>query len=172
VSAVDLDGRTVTAVVLGFTVVACLWWLYFDVTAIAAEHRVASAEPREQVGLARDAYNYMHLPMVAGIVLLALGLKKVFGDLDTPLKLTISFALLGGVALYLLGLNLFRLRLIRTVSRPRLIVTVVALALIPVATLVPAWASLAAVVVLCVGLVAFERLRYAEGRTAIRDHTH
>jgi low temperature requirement protein LtrA len=172
VSAVDLDGRTVTAVVLGFAVVACLWWLYFDVTAIAAEHRVASAEPREQVGLARDAYNYMHLPMVAGIVLLALGLKKVFGDLDTPLKLTISFALLGGVALYLLGLNLFRLRLIRTISRPRLVVTVVAVVLIPVATLVPAWASLAAVVVLCVGLVAFERLRYAEGRSAIRDHTH
>jgi low temperature requirement protein LtrA len=172
VSATDLDGRTVTAVVAGFTVVACLWWTYFDVTSIAAEHHVAELPEAQRVGVARDAYNYLHLPMVAGVVLLALGLKKVFGDLDSPLKLTIAFALMGGVALFLLGLILFRLRVIRSLSRPRLTAALVAVALIPVAVAVPAWVSLALLLTLCVALVAYERIRFAEGRTVIRNHTH
>ena len=48
--------------------------------------------------LARDSYSYLHFPMVAGIILFALGLKKTLGHVDDPLELVPAFALLGGVA--------------------------------------------------------------------------
>ena len=51
--------------------------------------------------MARDSYSYIHLLMVAGIVLSALGLKKTIGDVDEPLKTIPAVALLGGTALYL-----------------------------------------------------------------------
>ena len=68
VSTEALDARIVLAVVLGFTAVACLWWLYFDLVAVAAEHRFLHAPVAERNNIARDSYNYFHLPMVAGIV--------------------------------------------------------------------------------------------------------
>jgi low temperature requirement protein LtrA len=163
-----LDARTVVAVVLGFTAVACLWWLYFDVVAIAAEHRFAAAPVAERNNIARDSYNYFHLPMVAGIVLLALGLKKVFGDLDTPLKLVISFALFGGVAAYLAGHVAFRWRNMRTWNVQRIVTLVLLLALVPVGVLVPAWVSLVLVTSVLLALVTYEALHFATGRRALR----
>jgi low temperature requirement protein LtrA len=172
VSSQVLDGRTVTAVVLGFGAVACLWWLYFDVVAVAAEHRFERVPVAERNLIARDSYNYFHLPMIAGIVLMALGLKKVFGDLDSSLKLVISFALFGGVALYLLGHLLFRYRNMRTWNVQRAVVLVLLLALVPVGVAVPAWVSLVTLTSVLLGLVCFEALRYREGRRAIRASRH
>ncbi len=60
--------------------------------------------------MARDSYSYLHFVMVAGIVLVALGMKKTLGDVDEPLKTVPAFALLGGTALYLLGHVAFRYR--------------------------------------------------------------
>ena len=60
-------------------VAATLWWAYFDVTAIVAGRRLAKASPgREQNEIARDSYSYLHFPMVAGIALLAVGLKRTW----------------------------------------------------------------------------------------------
>ena len=50
--------------------------------------------------IARDSYSYLHLPMIAGIVLIALGIKKTVGHVDEPLKIVPAVALFGGVALY------------------------------------------------------------------------
>ncbi len=172
VSAEVHDARIVVAVVLGFTAVACLWWLYFDLVAVAAEHRFVRAAVAERNNIARDSYNYFHLPMVAGIVLLALGLKKVFIDLDSPLKVVVSFALFGGVALYLLGHLAFRYRLARTWHGARAVVLVLLLALVPLGPAVPAWVSLVVLTSLLLGLVAYESLHLREERRTIRATRH
>src|SRR2546421_143887 len=73
----DVDAGVVTAAVLGMAIAAGLWWLYFDVVALVAVRRLShAAEGRERNEIARDSFSYLHFPMVAGIVLLALGLKK------------------------------------------------------------------------------------------------
>ena len=72
----------------------------------ARRRRAGSSAPRsgrEQNEIARDSYSYLHFPMVAGIVLVALGLKKTLGHVDDPLEIVPAFALLGGIAVYLLG---------------------------------------------------------------------
>jgi len=167
----ELTPRIVAAVLVGFVSVACLWWLYFDVVAIAAERRFTSAPIAERNDIARDSYNYFHLPMVAGIVLLALGLKKVFADLDSPLKLTIATALFGGVALYLLGHLLFRRRNMHSWNVQRAVALVVLLALVPLGTAVPAWVSLVLLTSVLIALVTYEALHFAAGRRALRtDH--
>jgi low temperature requirement protein LtrA len=167
----ELTPRIVAAVLVGFVSVACLWWLYFDVVAIAAERRFTSAPIAERNDIARDSYNYFHLPMVAGIVLLALGLKKVFADLDSPLKLTIATALFGGVALYLLGHLLFRRRNMHSWNVQRAVALVVLLALVPLGTVVPSWVSLVLLTSVLIALVTYEALHFAAGRRALRtDH--
>ncbi len=116
-----VDAGVVAAAVLGTVVAAALWWLYFDVVALVAARRLANATPgREQNGIARDSFSLLHFPMVAGIVLLALGLKKTLGHVEDPLKLVPAVALLGGTALYLLAHVAFRWRNIHTFNVHRL----------------------------------------------------
>ena len=165
------DVRTMVAVLVGFTSVACLWWLYFDVVAIAAARRLASVDLEQRNRLARDSFNYFHLPMVAGIVLLALGLKKSFLDIDAELKLVASFALFGGVALYLLGHLLFRKRNMGSWNLVRAVVMVVLLACVPLGVAVPAWVSLVLLMSLLLALVTYETLHFAPWRAHLRS-TH
>ena len=87
------------AAVLGVALTAAMWWIYFDIVAIVAARRLAEAEPgKVQNEMARDSYSYLHLLMVAGIVLVALGLKKTIGHFDEHLDTVPAFALLGGLA--------------------------------------------------------------------------
>jgi len=83
---------------------------------------------RQQNEMARDSYSYLHFLMVAGIVLTALGMKKVLGDVEDPLKTVPAFALLGGLSLYLLGHVAFRYRHVRTINRQRLLLAFALLA--------------------------------------------
>ena len=77
VGALPLSAPIIVASALGLTLAACLWWAYFDVVTLMAERVLRRAEGEERTRLARDAYTYLHMPMVAGVVLIALGLKKV-----------------------------------------------------------------------------------------------
>src|SRR3954454_3636619 len=73
----EIDAGMITAAVLGVAVAAVLWWLYFDVVAVVAGRRLARLPPgREQNAMARDSYSFLHFPLVAGIVLVAFGMKK------------------------------------------------------------------------------------------------
>lgn len=161
--------RIIVSVLVGFTALACLWWLYFDVVAIAAEERLSSAPQEERTALARDSYNYVHLVMVAGIVLLALGMKKSFDDIDAPLKVTVSFALYGGTAIYLVGHLLFRLRNLGTWNVQRAVCAVLLLVLLPVGTVAPAWVSLVLLMSVLLGLVTYETLHFRESRHRLRE---
>jgi low temperature requirement protein LtrA len=164
-----VDAGVVVAAALGIAIAAALWWLYFDVVVWLAERRLEDATPgREQNELARDAYSLLHFPMVAGIVLLALGLKKTLEHVDDPLDTVPAVALVGGVAAYLLAHVGFRWRLVHTLSRQRLAAAVVALALLPVATELPAIVTLGFVVVLLCALIVYEVVRFAETRERVR----
>jgi low temperature requirement protein LtrA len=158
-----------TAAVLGVALTAAMWWTYFDVVAIVSGRRLIDAEPgRVQNEMARDSYSYMHLIMVAGIVLVALGLKKTIGHFDDHLDTVPAFALLGGLALYLLGHVVFRYRHVRTINRQRLLLAVVLLVLVPVATEIPAIAAVAIANLLLWAMIAYETRMYGEGRYRVR----
>ncbi len=159
----------VVAGVLGVVVAATLWWAYFDVVAIVAARRLAKArEGRERNEIARDSYSYLHFPMVAGIALIAVGLKRTIEGVDEPLKLVPAAALLGGAAMYLLAHVAFRMRNMRSLNWRRLACAVVLLALLPAGAVLPALATLGILAVLLVALIAYEALRYAEARDRVR----
>ena len=156
------------AALLSVGIVCALWWAYFDVVALVAEHRFVSAEPSQQVRIARDSYALLHLPMVAGIVLFALGVKKVLEHTGDPLKDMPAFSLCAGLALYLLAHVVFRLRNVGSVNWPRVVTAAVCLALIPLATEIAGVAMLGVLFVLFVALITYEVVRYAEARARIR----
>jgi low temperature requirement protein LtrA len=157
------------AATLGIAIAAALWWMYFDVVALVSARRLADTpEGKVRNELARDSYSYLHFPMVAGIVLAALGLKKTLGNVDDALELVPAFALLAGVALYLLGLVAFRLRHVRTINWRRFALALVLVALLPAATELSALAILAIVAVLLWAVVAIETRSYGEGRAEVR----
>jgi low temperature requirement protein LtrA len=164
----EIDRGVVVAAVLAIVVVAALWWLYFDVMVIFARTRLSQATELDQARLARDGYSYLHLPMVAGIVLFALGLKKTLAHVGDPLETIPAVCLCGGAGLYLLAHVAFLLRNSRRLFRRRTIGAVASLALIPAATALPALASLGLVTAVCVFVVAYEAIRHREHRAQVR----
>ena len=164
-----------TAAVLGIALAAAMWWLYFDVVALVAARRLERATPgREQNEMARDSYSYLHFPMVAGIVLVALGMKKTLGEVEDPLKTVPAFALLGGLAAYLMAHVSFRYRHIHTINTRRAGLAVILLAFLPVATEIPALATVAVVTALAWLLIVFETRSYGDSRERVRreDFAH
>jgi low temperature requirement protein LtrA len=164
-----LQAGVVVACVLGLIVAAALWWAYFDVVAIVAARRLARApEGHERNGIARDSYSYLHFPMIAGIALIAVGMKLTLADVDASLDIVAASALLGGTALYLLGHVAFRLRNLSTLNAWRLLCAVVLLALLPAAVSLPALATLGILTALLSALITYEALRYADARDRVR----
>jgi low temperature requirement protein LtrA len=161
----ELDAGIITAALLGFAVAGALWWSYFDVVAIVGER---GADHATQVRMARDSYTYLHMPMVAGIVIFSIGVKKTLGHVGDELETVPAVALCGGVALYLTAMSAFKRRNIGSWNRPRLVVAAALAAFIPAATAVPALVSLAVVATLACGLVAYEATTWAEARNRIR----
>jgi low temperature requirement protein LtrA len=159
----------VVAACIGIVIAAALWWLYFDVVALVAERRLSNASPgRERNTIARDSFSYLHLPMVAGIVLVALGLKKTLEHVDDPLKVVPAAALLGGAAIYLLAHVAFRWRNVHRFSWQRLIAAALLVALLPLGVEISALVTTAIVGALLAVLIAFETWRFAELRDRMR----
>jgi low temperature requirement protein LtrA len=166
-----IGAGVVLAAVLGIVVAGALWWLYFDVVALVAERRLAKAtEGRERNEVARDSYSYLHFPMVAGIALIAVGLKRTLGHVDDALATVPAAAMLGGAAMYLLAHVAFRWRNIHKLSWQRLLcaLALVALLLLEVALKPPSLVTLGAVAALLSGLVVYEVVRFAELRERLR----
>lgn len=161
---------------LGLAVSGLLWWAYFDVAALAVEHELVRAEGKRQIKIAQGSYTFWHFPMIVGIIALSLGLKKVLyyvGDsshhtLKDPLYGIPLYALYGGVVLYLIALVGFKHFATGTITVPRVIAVVVLLALIPLACALPALASLSLLCLVLVALIAWETVRLAQPRDAIR----
>jgi low temperature requirement protein LtrA len=164
--AVGASGRALTAprvaaVAAGLLTVAGLWWTYFERAASEAEQRIR--DQAEPVLAAADAYSYLHLLLVAGIIIFAVGVKLSTAHAASPLGAAARFALCGGIALYLLGHAAFRLRLGGGVNPERLAFAAALLALAALGEGVAAWAlvALAGAIVLamCALETAHERRR-------------
>ena len=151
-------------------VAAALWWSYFDWVIYVSQARITDAHGADRASLALDLYTYLHMPMVFGIVLFALGMKETLGHVDEPLGIIPAIGLCGGLALYMAAHVAHRLRTGGGWGHGRPTATVVLLALIPVATMVPALVALALAAATCVALIAYEALRYRGARDWIRGH--
>jgi low temperature requirement protein LtrA len=146
-----------------------MWWLYFDVVAIVSARRLErAAVGREQNEMARDSYSLLHFPMVAGIVLVALGMKKTIGEVSEPLDTVPAFALVGGLGAYLLALVAFRYRHVHTLNIQRLVLGVALFALLPLVVEIPALVAVVLVTAPMWALIAYETSGYGEGRTRLR----
>ncbi len=166
---------------LGLAITGAMWWAYFDITSRITERALTTAQGTRQIMLARNGYSYLHLPMIIGIIMMALGLKMVLsyvaGDdghtLADPIYGVPLAALYGGAALYLLAHVGFKVCLTGSVSRARLTVVVLLIALTPLVAGLPALATLTVLAAVLVALIAYETVRYAEQRHAIRhDPAH
>ena len=181
-AAVPLTPGVVTAAVVAIVLIAALWWAYFDVYAVMAHRQLESVTGVLRARLARDYYSYLHLPMIAGVVLFALGLKKAIEHVGDDLATVPAVALCGGLALFYFSHVLMRIRSVQMirattattdgpgwfgVGRPA--ATLALAALTPVATAVPALAALTLVTLVCCAVIAYDVIHYREERREIRD---
>jgi low temperature requirement protein LtrA len=163
-----LTAARVAAVTLGLLTIAGLWWTYFERSAALAERRIR--EQAEPVLAASDAYSYLHLLLVAGIIIFAVGVKLAIARAGSPLATGPRFALCGGVALYLLGHGAFLLRLACAVNPERLVFAAALLVLAARGQGVAAWALVAlasAIVLAMCGLETAHERRRVDARALI-----
>jgi low temperature requirement protein LtrA len=152
-----VDTELVAAVTLGLLMTVALWWTYFDRFAAIAEGRLR--EHDDPVLAAADGYSYLHLPIVAGIIVFAVGVKLMIRDVSEPLADAARLALCGGLAAYLLGHVAFRARMVRSVGYAKLVAAAALLAVFAVAGGLPAWGVAGITTGLLVGLCVVETLR-------------
>ncbi|MFE3189334.1 low temperature requirement protein A [Nocardia sp. NPDC059240] len=161
---------------LGLAVSGLLWWAYFDVAAMVVERAMHHADGARRIQIARNCYTFWHFPMIAGIVAMALGLKKVLSyvggaqghSLSDQLHGIPLFALYGGTAAYVFALTGFRHYATGKVLMPRLVTGVALVVLIPVASLLPALGALGLLCAVLATLIGYEVVRYAQPREMIR----
>ncbi|MFJ8579893.1 low temperature requirement protein A [Micromonospora sp. NPDC093277] len=176
----NLLGKPVTwpaivAAMLGILFTAALWWAHFDMIGPAARIALHSAEGPPRLAMARDAYAYLYLPMIAGVILFAIGAEELVSTITDPVggvtergrgsSVTLLFA---GVMVYLATDLLFQLRMLRTVAWTRVGVLLAFGAGLPLGRLLPALAALSLLTAICVGLVVVEVLVFADSRNALR----
>jgi low temperature requirement protein LtrA len=163
-----LGAGVIVAAVLGLAVVTSFWLAYFDFFQIRGERLLNDRSGVERIALARDVYTYLHLPMVAGIVLFAFAMKATLAHVGDVLQTIPALGLCGGPALYLFAYVVLRLRVTRTLGGGRLVASVACALLFPVAIVVPALVALALVALVWVALHAYEIIWWHEARAETR----
>jgi low temperature requirement protein LtrA len=171
----------IAASILGLVLASAMWWAYFDVSALQGEHALSSEPVETRPRLGRNAFSFAHLPLVASIVLTALGIKKVLEyvsdteghTLADPLKGVVLAALVGGVALYLLAHVLFKWLTVHHLSVVRLVGAAALLLVMPLVGSLPALAQLGVVAGVLTATLVVESVIWAESRHQIRaELTH
>jgi hypothetical protein len=147
------------------------WLAYFDFFSIRGERILTEAHGPARAAIARDAYTYLHFPMIVGIVLSAFAMKIVIAHVGDELDWVVAFALCGGSAIYLLTYSAIRIRVERRwrLSRGRFTAAVVLLLLLPIATMVPALAALALVMLVWLALHTYELVWWRQARAESRS---
>ncbi|HXD59331.1 MAG TPA: low temperature requirement protein A [Thermoleophilaceae bacterium] len=158
-----IDLELVAVALLGLTLTACLWWTYFGGDDSRAEIALAGAPPRPRAIMAVKAFGYGHLPILLGIIAIAATLKHTIGHASDELDLAPALFLAGGAALFLLGDVIMRHTLHIGQGRWRALAAAVVLLTIPLGTEVAGVAQLAAVVLVMVGLFAWEAANGPDG---------
>jgi low temperature requirement protein LtrA len=160
-------GRFV-AFAIAFLSTACLYWLYFDEFPEVAKRRL---EATDGVHVIRDAYMYLHVIVVAGVILSAVGDGLVIARPTATLAVPPAAVTIAGPALYLMGHVFFRFRITGSVSWIRLVGAIACVVVGLVGSAVPAVllsALLVAVLVVVIGVERVIGLGRAAGRTAMQ----
>jgi low temperature requirement protein LtrA len=152
----SLGGAYLVALGLAFVSSTALWWLYFGHVATSVAERIAGAAPTQAGRIGRDVYTYLHLPIVAGIVLAAVGDELVIAHPRSDLETAGALVTLGGPALYLAGVIASAARIGHAVSPARVAVTLLLVALIPAGARTTGLVAAAIVVALLAFLVVVE----------------
>jgi low temperature requirement protein LtrA len=152
-----LTASTIAAAVLGVLTACGFWWVYFDRSAGLAESRLRAHE--EPVLAAADAYSYLHLLLVAGIIVFAAGVKYTLGHVEQPLPQAPRLALYGGAAAYLAGHSAFCLRILGTLDVAQLIVAAALLVLFAATGSIAPWAVIALLALAVWALVGWELMQ-------------
>ncbi|MFU8871735.1 low temperature requirement protein A [Micromonospora sp. SL4-19] len=176
----NLLGKPVTwsavvAAMLGILFTAALWWAHFDMIGPAARIALHAAQGARRVAMARDAYAYLYLPMIAGVILFAIGAEALVREITEPTGGVAERArapavpmLFGGVMIYLATDMAFQLRTLGTVTWTRVAALVALAAGLPFGGQLPALAALSLLTAICVALVAVEVVVLADSRDALR----
>ncbi len=160
----ELSAATMAALAYAFVVTAALWWLYFDEVGWRGQRRLRHSE--ESAALARDAYTYLHIPIVAGIIVAAVGNELVIAHPDDAAGWAGTAVIVGGPVLYLLGHLVFRLRMIHNVTRKRVAATAALVAVAPLGAISDLVLGAAVAAILVVLAVAETRGRLAAAAAA------
>jgi low temperature requirement protein LtrA len=167
-----LSSTVVVCLVVAFLETAALWWLYFG--AVAERSRAVMSSCADPGRLARDAYTYLHAPIVAGIIAVAVGDDLLIAHPGRALSGVGLAMVLGGPALFLLGESLFRLRMAGTANVQRLAAAALLVLLAPLGTQISALALSATVAGLLSALALWELrapLTYAHLRQHLQEGT-
>jgi low temperature requirement protein LtrA len=163
-----LGAGVIVGALLGFAVATSFWLAYFDFFPIRAQRLLEERQGEARVALARDVYSYLHLPMVAGIVLFAFAVKVTLAHVGRELDTVPAFALCVGPALYVGSFVALRFRISRTVGGGRLVATAACVAAFPIALVVPALAALTIVAGIWGALHLYEFVWWREARAQAR----
>jgi low temperature requirement protein LtrA len=163
-----LGTGVIVAAVLGFVVAASFWLAYFDFFTIRAQQLLTDRSGAQRIAFARDTYTYLHLPMVAGIILFSFGMKTTIAHVGDELAAVPALCLCGGPALYLLAYVAVRARISRHVGGGRFVAAIACAALFPVALTVPALVALSLVAIVWLALHAYELIWWREARAQTR----
>jgi low temperature requirement protein LtrA len=154
-----LGVAVVAALLLAFLSSTALWWLYFGQMAGTVVERIRAAPADERGQIGRDIYTYLHLPIIAGIVLVAVGDELVIAHPSDALHTAGALVTLGGSALFLAGLIACAARLGQRQRRSQVVAVVALLAAVPLATGADGVVVAAAVTALLGALVVAEHSR-------------
>lgn len=127
-----------------------LWWIYFDRSAAAGRRVIAAATDPGQLGI--SAYMYFHVPMVAGIIMLAGADQLAIAHPNAKTTVASAALILGGPALYLIGNGAFVRALWDRVPRSRVVAILALGALAPLALVSSTLALLGAATLVVLGI--------------------
>ena len=159
-----LSASVTVALGLAFVSSTALWWLYFSGTARILVDRISGSRVDEVGALGRDVFTYLHLPIIAGIVLMAVGDELVIAHPNEALEMSGALTMLCGPALYLVGLIGCLIRVGHEMPWPTVGTVVILLAAVPLATMVNGMVTLGFVVVVLVALAIVDERRRAIAR--------
>ena len=163
-----------TAIIVGSVLAVALavgsWWVYFHHFSPKVEHLVARKSGVERAGLATDVYTYLHIALVAGIVITALGVEKAMHSIEDfhVLGLFGAFALGGGISMYIAGTAFIWRRASGEWALIRLGGATLSLLAIPVLAVLPSIVGLGVMAVIVGVIVGTEQ--FFGGRAKIRTN--
>src|ERR687892_133903 len=165
----EVSAAAVAAFGVAFLSSGALWWIYFARSAHDASETIAHSEDPGR--LARSAYTYFHLPMIAGIIAVAAADELTVahpGDRGTTASVALT---IGGTALFVAGQAFFKWAVFGLLPWSRAVAIAALAGLMPVGFALPTLALSSAAALIVVALAAWDALAYQGHVSSLRQST-